>query len=256
MTTEPTDDEIAVLREELKVCRDCAKTSDDWFEKACKLMNVADANELMFVLRALQSRKAVTVEALRNWYAKQTGDVFVTPTRFAEAIVSTFALSESLCLVCGAKAPCMTEADLKPNDPGVPCTFDPECVRRAFENGRQSALSEQQGAPVSYAKRDDLCVRLGALYRHIKGLDSGSGDAKLLSDVIDFMAALSAPRAEQGAQTLTDRDRAHIETMRGYVKDAGSGLNQFWANIAIDILDRIAPQGSAPTSDAQENGNG
>jgi len=31
----------------------------------------------------------------------------------------------SICLVCGADEPCMTEADLKPGDPGVPCTFDP-----------------------------------------------------------------------------------------------------------------------------------
>lgn len=34
--------------------------------------------------------------------------------------------AESICLICGATEPCMTEADLNPGDPGVPCTFDPE----------------------------------------------------------------------------------------------------------------------------------
>lgn len=29
-----------------------------------------------------------------------------------------------LCLICGRDTPCMTEADLKPEDPGIPCTFD------------------------------------------------------------------------------------------------------------------------------------
>lgn len=29
-----------------------------------------------------------------------------------------------ICLNCGRETPCMTEADLKPGDPGTPCTFD------------------------------------------------------------------------------------------------------------------------------------
>jgi hypothetical protein len=33
--------------------------------------------------------------------------------------------NKRICLVCGLSDPCMTEADLKPGDPGVPCTFDP-----------------------------------------------------------------------------------------------------------------------------------
>jgi len=32
---------------------------------------------------------------------------------------------EPVCLVCGKSEPCMTEADIKPGDPGIPCTFDP-----------------------------------------------------------------------------------------------------------------------------------
>lgn len=32
--------------------------------------------------------------------------------------------SDNICLVCGRDAPCMTEAELKPGDPGIPCTFD------------------------------------------------------------------------------------------------------------------------------------
>jgi hypothetical protein len=34
-------------------------------------------------------------------------------------------LATRMCLICGRSEPCMTEADLKPGDPGVPCTFDP-----------------------------------------------------------------------------------------------------------------------------------
>jgi len=30
-----------------------------------------------------------------------------------------------LCLICGKEEPCMKESDLKPTDPGIPCTFDP-----------------------------------------------------------------------------------------------------------------------------------
>lgn len=32
---------------------------------------------------------------------------------------------EPMCLVCGASTPCMDESELKPSDPGIPCTFDP-----------------------------------------------------------------------------------------------------------------------------------
>lgn len=32
--------------------------------------------------------------------------------------------SDNICLVCGRDAPCMTEAELKPGDPGIPCTFN------------------------------------------------------------------------------------------------------------------------------------
>lgn len=45
-----------------------------------------------------------------------------------------------LCLVCGASTPCMTEADLKEDDPGVPCTFEPLCVTRAYERGVEQGL--------------------------------------------------------------------------------------------------------------------
>ena len=35
-------------------------------------------------------------------------------------------LADPLCLLCGEKAPCMTEAEALANGgPGVPCTFDP-----------------------------------------------------------------------------------------------------------------------------------
>jgi len=52
------------------------------------------------------------------------------------------------CLLCGSDKPCMKESDLKPGDPGIPCTFDktyPELValvksapeRWQFENAKR-----------------------------------------------------------------------------------------------------------------------
>lgn len=43
------------------------------------------------------------------------------------------------CLICGATEPCMTDDDLKPDDPGTPCTFDPPHLpsdfwRKAFQS--------------------------------------------------------------------------------------------------------------------------
>lgn len=54
---------------------------------------------------------------------------------------------EQVCLVCGAKAPCMKESDLKPDDPGTPCTFEPECVKRAFWNGVLQGRAEAKAEP-------------------------------------------------------------------------------------------------------------
>lgn len=57
------------------------------------------------------------------------------------------------CAICGRIEPCMSEADLKPDDPGTPCTFDPLCVKRAYDNG------------VLQGKRDRDALR-EALRRH------------------------------------------------------------------------------------------
>ena len=48
-----------------------------------------------------------------------------------------------MCLVCGARKPCMTEADLKPGDPGTPCTFDPTPKEAAAEIRRLRAEVER-----------------------------------------------------------------------------------------------------------------
>lgn len=52
-----------------------------------------------------------------------------------------------ICLVCGASEPCMTEADLKPGDPGVPCTFDPtpqELAAKLHDRMRRIVELERQ----------------------------------------------------------------------------------------------------------------
>ena len=41
-------------------------------------------------------------------------------------------LNTPTCCICGAAEPCMQESDLKPGDPGIPCTFDPT-VRQLFD---------------------------------------------------------------------------------------------------------------------------
>lgn len=48
--------------------------------------------------------------------------------RIREALVS-----KPLCLVCGKSSPCMLKSDLKPGDPGTPCTFDNPLVEPMAE---------------------------------------------------------------------------------------------------------------------------
>ena len=43
---------------------------------------------------------------------------------------------EHICLICGRNEPCMTEADLQPGDPGIPCTFDPT-PRELFDDNKR-----------------------------------------------------------------------------------------------------------------------
>jgi hypothetical protein len=51
-------------------------------------------------------------------------------------------LADNTCLLCGRSKPCMTESDLKPNDPGVPCTFDPTPRQLWDDNKRLRAQVE------------------------------------------------------------------------------------------------------------------
>ena len=60
-----------------------------------------------------------------------------------------------ICLNCGSETPCMTEADLKPGDPGVPCTFDltyPQMIERIHYHEDQQRRAK--------AERDRLAKEL------------------------------------------------------------------------------------------------
>lgn len=56
-----------------------------------------------------------------------------------------------ICLNCGRETPCITEADLRPGDPGVPCTFDltyPQMIERLrrYEDRQRKAEAERDEA--------------------------------------------------------------------------------------------------------------
>ncbi len=51
--------------------------------------------------------------------------------------------AERACILCGASKPCMTEKDLKPEDPGVPCTFDPT-PHELFDDNKRLRLALEQ----------------------------------------------------------------------------------------------------------------
>lgn len=56
-----------------------------------------------------------------------------------------------ICYVCGRETPCITEADLRPGDPGVPCTFDltyPQMIERLrhYEDRQRKAEAERDEA--------------------------------------------------------------------------------------------------------------
>lgn len=66
-----------------------------------------------------------------------------------------------ICLNCGRETPCITEADLRPGDPGVPCTFDltyPQMIERLrhYEDRQRKAEAERDEAN---AERDDAVAR-------------------------------------------------------------------------------------------------
>lgn len=56
-----------------------------------------------------------------------------------------------ICLNCGRETPCITEADLRPGDPGVPCTWDltyPQMIERLrhYEDRQRKAEAERDEA--------------------------------------------------------------------------------------------------------------
>ena len=67
-------------------------------------------------------------------------------------------LATPACCICGASEPCMQESDLKPGDPGTPCTFDPTAQQLYdWNKGLQERLAETEAARDKLlAERDEL----------------------------------------------------------------------------------------------------
>ena len=67
-------------------------------------------------------------------------------------------LATPTCCICGASEPCMQESDLKPGDPGTPCTFDPTAQQLYDWNQElQKRLVEMEAARAKLtAERDEL----------------------------------------------------------------------------------------------------
>lgn len=70
-----------------------------------------------------------------------------------------------ICLNCGRETPCITEADLRPGDPGVPCTFDltyPQMIERLrhYEDRQRKAEAERDRLVVELEQRRSVMSRL------------------------------------------------------------------------------------------------
>ncbi len=83
-----------------------------------------------------------------------------------------------ICLVCGLDRPCMWPEDLEPNEPGIPCTFDPtipQLMARLRAEEKQHAECRRSLAVVTEAlyaltlKFRDLETRLTACEKGGKG---------------------------------------------------------------------------------------
>jgi hypothetical protein len=74
---------------------------------------------------------------------------------------------EKFCLVCGATKPCMTEADLKPDDPGIPCTFDPTPQELFDDNARLRKELEKRNDGAVYGIIDPDYGRAYTLIRKL-----------------------------------------------------------------------------------------
>jgi hypothetical protein len=87
-------------------------------------------------------------------------------------------LADNICVLCGRSEPCMTDADLGPDDPGVPCTFDPT-PRQLWEENvrlRKDAERYRWALPIltDGPEADQRALRLAAAL--MTGLD---GDAAI-----------------------------------------------------------------------------
>lgn len=75
----------------------------------------------------------------------------------------------SICLICGETKPCMTEADLDADDPGVPCSF--ECPLDKERAAERDALRRGENE-MSETKRDELLRRAEAGLKLAEALDA------------------------------------------------------------------------------------
>lgn len=89
-----------------------------------------------------------------------------------------------ICLLCGAEKPCMTETDLKPGDPGVPCTFDPTPQELYAENIRLRKLLESTPAQAPAAP-STLQERLREVLR------ANENYARCMLDTVDLRACIA-----------------------------------------------------------------
>ena len=98
-----------------------------------------------------------------------------------------------ICLNCGALEPCVTAADLKPGDPGIPYTFDPTPRRLFDENARLRAVAEAAGylADVLKAATEHPTWKTVFSIAHVRGIHyKGPTFNGELNNLRDALAAL------------------------------------------------------------------
>ena len=99
-------------------------------------------------------------------------ELYVLDLNNAMAFADAHPELPSICLVCGADKPCMTEADLKTGDPGIPCTFDPtpqELFNITLQYKRRAQVAEaalkELPTPDLVAALDYIANFMGGRYR-------------------------------------------------------------------------------------------
>jgi hypothetical protein len=77
-------------------------------------------------VRSLEQTRAEMVKVAGEAFARAPVTEYLRVRDEMERLLALCGpLADRICLNCGRKEPCMSEADLPPDAPGVPCTFDP-----------------------------------------------------------------------------------------------------------------------------------